>query len=650
MPSDRFPSTPWWLLPVLYVTVFLGVVYGNYPFDGMVVNESWNFHVNEVQQFRFPGYGDSTKTGAHKTFLYDPATGRYDFSFVHSRRGLVPIIYLLFETFSVGNHVVFMNAVCVAVIGINLLLFAYVVRRLAGPDLVFPSLVVYSLYPFAAASHFLQVIVVNNLAVTFLLLSLALYLKALSAARDGVGRMLAWGLPGLLCYWLSIFNHEYALFLSPLYLYMALYERHGRATLWRFTEWRAPSVFLGAAYLLITAAASAFLVADVPSLLLYTPRFRELAAVLHAPAWLVPILTGAANALLFYTSTMFTNSVGLLLYPLLLLRDTLAALPAWWLSLLAAGLLSAGLVGGVLVFTRTQAPASTRDRRNDWFLLLFGGGWSLLAYLPFSTSIGYPRIVGMMADRVNILAACGISLMLAWLLRRLLLAACERATLFRIAILTALWFATGVLVLNLSLQQDYYVEAYLKEQEIARVVLEAGEEARRAGRNLIVLLDKPAKATFPRAQLMAALGEPGLAAKARRVGVFLLDRYFREEVISTSFHLQGLYLFGCCPDSGHQTFEGYAKLWSKEQVPVFKREEPFRLYEDGETWKIGYQDTRIWSSSFGTDKLLTFPKRDYRVVVLELDESFFQFRGRVAYHLQPHVEPFADISGARRVL
>lgn len=255
-----------------------------------------------------------------------------------------------------------------------------------------------------------------------------------------------------------------------------------------------------------------------------------------------------------------------------------------------------------------------------------------------------------MADRVNILAACGISLMLAWLLRRLLLAACERATLFRIAILTALWFATGVLVLNLSLQQDYYVEAYLKEQEIARVVLEAGEEARRAGRNLIVLLDKPAKATFPRAQLMAALGEPGLAAKARRVGVFLLDRYFREEVISTSFHLQGLYLFGCCPDSGHQTFEGYAKLWSKEQVPVFKREEPFRLYEDGETWKIGYQDTRIWSSSFGTDKLLTFPKRDYRVVVLELDESFFQFRGRVAYHLQPHVEPFADISGARRVL
>lgn len=638
-----------WRLVLAYVLAYFVLLYWAYPFDGMVVNESWNFHVNEVQQFKFPGYGDSTKTGSPKTFLYDPETGRYDLSFVHSRRGLVPIIYLLFEALSVGNHVVFMNVLCVTVLAANLLLFAYVVWRLAGPSLLLPSVVVYSLYPFAAASHFLQVIVVNNLAVTLFLLSLSLFLEAIASAGS-VRRLAAWGLPAMLCYWLSIFNHEYALFLSPLCLYVALYERHGGATLWRFTEWRAPAVLLGAAFLAISAAAGAFLVADVPSVLLYAPRFRELALALHAPEGLVPLLMAGLNALLFYLSAAFSNSLGYLFYPLLLLWHNLGALPAWQIAVAAGGLLSAALVWVLVATARPASPRPDERRKPGGFLLLFGTAWAALAYLPFSTSIGYPRIVGMMADRVNILAACGISLVLGWLLHRLLMASPRISAPARGVVLAGLWLLLGVLALNLAVQRSYYVDAYRKEREIARVVLEAGEEARRVGRQLIVLLDKPTKATFPRAQLMAALQAPGFAAKARQVGGFLFDRYFKEEVISTSFHLQGLYLFGCCPDSGHQTFEGYAKLWAKPAVPVFKVEEPFRLYEDDEAWRIGYQDIQVWSYSFGEDKVMTFPKRDTDVVVVELDEAFFRFRGSVAYRLRPYGGGMAGADGPPRLL
>lgn len=648
---SAYSSTAWRLV-ACYVLAYVALLYWHYPFDGMVVNESWNFHDNEVQQFRFPGYGDSTKTGAPKTFFYNPDTGRYDFSFVHSRRGLVPIIYLLFEKLSIGNHVVFMNAVCVAVIAVNLLLFAYVVWRLAGPELLLPSVLVYSLYPFAAASHFLQVIVVNNLAVTFLLLSFALYLKALSVRDAGAGRMLVWGIPGLVWYWLSIFNHEYALFLSPLCLYVALYQHHGHTTLWRFSRWRTPAVFLGGGYLLISVVASGFLVSDVPSLLLYAPRFRELATALHAPEWLVPILTGAVNALLFYASAVFSNSIGYLLYPALLLWSNLAALPTMWLTLLAGGLLGALVVWGLMAAVRkspSQVP-SIPDRQTNGFLPIFGGAWAVLAYLPFSTSIGYPRIVGMMADRVNILAACGIALMFGWLLRRLFLAMCAGAMPRRAAIIVAVWLATVVLTLNLYIQRAYYEDAYRKEREVAQLVLAAGEEARRAGREVVVLLDRSTKSTFPRAQLMAALGEPGLMGKARRLVEFLLDRYFRQEVVSTSFHLHGLYLFGCCPDSGHQTFDGYAKLWSRKRVPVYKLEEPFRLYEDDTIWKIGYRDIRVWSDSFGADKLTTYSKRDYQLMVLDLDDSMFRFGGPVAYRLRSYPEALVKFDRDGRMM
>lgn len=645
---------PWssrvaWRLALVYVAAYLAVVYGTYPFDGMVVNESWNFHDNEVRQFKFPGYGDSTKTGAPKTFLYDPATGGYDFSFLYSRRGLVPIIYLLFETLSVGNHVVFMNALCVAVIGVNLLLFASIAGRVAGPEVALPAVVAYSLYPFAAASHFLQVIVVNNLAVTLFLLSFLLFLKAIEAPGSP-RRLLGWGLPALLVYWLSIFNHEYALFLSPLYLYAALYERRGGTTLWRFTDWRGPAVALAAGFPVVSVTAAVLLVSDVPSVLLYAPRFRELAAMLHAPEALVPALTAGLNAVLFYLSAAFSNSLGYLLYPALQLKRDLPALPDWWAELAAAGGLALVVVWGVASIARRSAEAPAAPSRGGGFVLLVGTAWAVLAYLPFATSIGYPRIVGMMADRVNILAACGVSLVLGWLVRRWIVSAGAAPATRRALLFACLWGVACLLLLNRFVQRDHYIDAYRKEQEIARAVLRMGEHARREGKALVVLLDRPTKVTYPRAQLMAALGEPGLVAKAKGVGAFLVNRYFTADVVSTSFHLDGLYLFGCCPDSGQQTFQGYAKLWAVPGVTVFKLEEPFRLYDDGDAWRIGYQDTRVYSRTFGADTLTTFPKRDTELLVLDLDESFFRFQGPVAYRLRPYPEAVAGLDRVPRPL
>lgn len=104
-----------------------------------------------------------------------------------------------------------------------------------------------------------------------------------------------------------------------------------------------------------------------------------------------------------------------------------------------------------------------------------------------------------------------------------------------------------------------------------------------------------------------------------------------ERIVSTSFHLAGISLFGCCPDSAYQTFNGYARLRGTAEVPVFKREEPLRLRQDGVARRIGYQNTQVWSKSFGSEKLADFPKGRFRLVVLELHDEFFRFRGPVLY-------------------
>jgi len=628
-----------WLLSIAYLLVLLTLLYWGYPFNGMIINESWGLHFNEVRQFKFFGYGDAGEAAAgSKPFLFDPETQRVDWSFLHSRRGLVPIIYWLLDYLAFGDRVVFINGMGLLILGANLLLFSLVIWKLADPALVFPATVLYSLYPFAAGIHFWQVILVNNLAGTFLLLSLGLFLTIdLSSSRLSQA-MIIRALASLACFWLSLFNHEYALFLSPVFLYIALYESHGRTTLWRFSQWRTPSVAIGLAYVAASMIAFLFLVRDVPSLLVYSVRFQELATMLHLAPWVVPGMTAVINAALFYASALFTNTVGLLLFPFMMgweNRTILQDVP-WLLPGLLG--LSGLVVGGVLFSVRAGKDSSEGkdDVRNRRFLLIVGVAWAVLSYLPFAMSFGYPRTVGLMADRVNILAACGVAIVVGTLLHMAALSLRHATRVSRAMFYASVSVLTGMLFLNLYLQREHFVEAYRKEQDVARIVLAAGDEVRRKGKSPIILIDRATKVVYPRTEMKAALEEPEITRRAEKIMGFLFERYFRREVLSTSFHLNGIFLFGCCPDSAYQTFDGYAALWAKQTVPVYKQEEPFRLYGENGTWRLGYKDTRVWSHSFESEKLMPYSKDNHQLLILELGEPFFQFRGSVIYNLKPY--------------
>lgn len=638
MTASRSRPMRAWLLSIIFVLASLTLLYWDYPFDGMVINESWGLHFNEVREFKFFGYGDAREISGSKPFLYDPATQRFDWSFLHARRGLVPIVYWLLDHLSVGNRVVFTNVVSLTILGVNLLLFSYIVWRLAGPASLFPIVALYGLYPFSAGIHFWQVILVNNLALTFFFLSLGLFLSMDYFVSHLARNLLFFAIPSLACFWLSLFNHEYALFLSPLYLYLALYYSHGRTTLWRFTQWRSPYVFVGLAFVLTSVVAFLFLIRDAPSILVYGTRFRELAALLHFPAWLVTALTTLINSMLFYLSALFSNTVGLLLFPLGMVWENRTMFQAAPIVVLSLGLTSALVAGGVALSAREARGSSEGgdETREQRLLLVVGVAWAVLSYLPFSTSFGYPRTIGLMADRVNILAACGVAIVFGTLLLTVARRLSQASVVARTIFYAVLFVVVGVLFLNLYAQREYFVEVYHKERNVARIVLAAGEELRREGRTPIVLIDRATKVVFPRAEMMAALEEPQIDKRAWKILAFLFERYFRQEALSTSFNLNGIFLFGCCPETAYQTFNGYAALWTRETVPVYKREEPFRLYEDGEAWRVGYEDTRAWSTSFGTERLTTYPKRTYQVLILELGEPFFTLRGPVVYAWRPY--------------
>lgn len=627
-----------WLFTIIYIVASLVLLYWQYPFDGMVINESWGLHFNQVREFKFFGYGDTRHIVEPMSFLYEPSTQTFNWSFLYSRRGLVPVIYLLLDWLAVGDRIVFTNAVCVGVLGLNLLLFAYVVWKLAGPGRLFPMVIAFGLYPFSAGIHYWQVIVVNNLAMTLFLLSLSFFLRMDYEQGRLVRNIGFCALPSLICYWLSLFNHEYAIFWAPLYLYLALYYSHGRTTLWRFTNIFSPYAIIGWIFVLAGLVCAWLLASQVPSVLLYAARFRELAVALHLPEWLLPVVTTLANAGLFYLSLFFSNSVGLLLYPVQAVYRDLAPLQLSPLTFFGIGLLAFAIVWGLALSERLDRADRSQDNAcsEGKFLLVFGMAWALMAYIPFSTSIGYPRVVGLMADRVNILASGGIAIVggVFW-------GACAHR--FRkigwagaIGLHVMAFAVVCILLLNLYIQREYFVEAFRKERDVARAVLAIAEESRREGWTPVILLDRSTKVVFPRAELLTALQAPGVGTQIQKVGVFLFDRYFTQEVLSTSFNLNGIFLFGCCPDSAYQTFNGYAKLWGRDKVEVYKYEEPFRIYEDEEVWRLGYQDTRAWAPVYEAERLVTYAKQGHRILVFKIGESFFTFRGGGGYQVHPH--------------
>ena len=605
------------------------LLYAGYPFDGMVLSDSWYWYLYDDGDFKWSGRANWE--GEVQPQPYQPG-----WSALAVRRGFMPITVMAIDQLIIGDKRVFLNWLCILVLGANAGLFGYIVWRLGGVRPVYPAVLTAVLYPFASASHFWQHLILNNLAVTFLLLSLALFLQLRPFARVAPGSAAIAGL-SLICYWLSILTVDYAIFLSPLFLYLALYYTNGEQHLFRFRKWASPYTGLAALFLGLTLLAGVLFSQDVPTSLVYGERYKELSERIGVPVAVIAPLTVVGNAGLFFISAVVANSVGYGLYPAVPVVQNLAVLGESVWILIGILMVSAAAVWfwHLAMTTTSLLPEQAHDTRRTALLLAVGGLWTLLAYLPFATALAYPRTVGLTVDRVNILAQYGVALCLgtlAWRAWSRLAASGSRALA---AGYVGLSLGAVLLMSNLYLQREYYVEAYRKEQQVARLVLDSPVLKSHDARTPIVLLDRKQKLLFPRARLLEAVGDGQVAPKIWRIARFVLDRYFLEDYVTSSFHMNGIMMFGCCPKSASITFRGYSKWLNVPEVMVYKNEPPLVVEEDSQAYRIGYRNTEVWTKSFGTLRPISYPKRDFVLLRLELDEAFFQLRGPLVYNVAP---------------
>lgn len=614
-------------LSCLFIVGLMIFLYSGYPFDGMIISDSWYWYLYDAGDFRWP----ESAIAAEGELQPQPYTPNW--SALMTRRGFMPILVMAIDHLVVGDKRVFLNLLCILVLGANLGLFGYIVWRLAGVRLLFPALLAAALYPFASGSHFWQHLILNNLAATFFLLSLALFLSLRSVCSYSA-RAVAVAALSLVCYWLSILTVDYAIFMSPLYLYLALYYTNGGKLLIRFRRWASPYAGLGALFIVLTLLAGVLLSRDAPTFLIYSERTGELAARVGLPVEVVAPLTVVINGVLFYAGAIVSNTIGAVGYPAAAVwRDAAVLLESFRGP---AGILLLSGVGvwfwHLAIRTRGSVGRQAGEHAETTFLLLVGTLWAALAYLPFSTAFGYPRTVGLTADRINILAQWGVALGLSTLSMRLFLLLASRRSIALGAGYVGLLLVTALLLSNLYTQRESYVEAYRKEKQLARLILESPELRSHGTRTPIVLLDRKQKLVFPRAQLLKTIEDGQAVPKALGFVKFLANRYFLQEYVTSSFHLNGIMLFGCCPNSAAITFNGYARWLNRPPVTVYKNEPPLVVEEDDQVYRIGYRNTEVWAKSIGTVRAETYSKRDFVLVRLEIDESFFQLRGPLVYN------------------
>lgn len=614
----------------LFLAVVLLFLYWRYPFDGMVISDSWYFYASDGGPFRW-------YTKAHLVYretVEDPlerGAFRPTWSTLYTNRGLIPVVAWAIDALGAGDPVS-VNLLCILVQLVNAAVFAYVVWRVAGAEPLLPVFVCALLYPFAAGSHFWQFLIVNNLAATFFLLSLAIFLSLGHGGRASP-RFVAGGLASLGCFWISLLLVNYANFMGPLSVYLGLYLSNGRRALLRFPRWRTPSFGLGLGFVALDVAAVIFFSRDVPSFLAYGARFQELGARIGLPPLAVGLAAVGGNAVLTYLSILFSNSVGMLLYPLVTVAHNFGVVTesAWTLAAIVA--IAVGATTMLFAFRpRSAAVGGTRDDVVWRFGMIVGLGWAALAYLPFTLAFGYPRVVGLAADRVNILASWGVALALGIGLHRLVGAVTgQRRALWAAAVT----LGVALLLANLHIQREAYVEAYRKERAVAGAVLLDRMASVPDGRQSVVLLHRAQIVRYPRERLLGALGDGNVLHRGLRLLSFAVDRYFIAEPTTSSFNLEGLMLFGCCPQTAPTTFDGYARRFKVPRVPVYKEEPPLELDDEGPAYRIGYRDVQVWSASFGAARLSRYPRQTHRLVRLELAESFFRLRGAARFRALP---------------
>ncbi|TAJ24086.1 MAG: hypothetical protein EPO64_09980 [Nitrospirae bacterium] len=566
--------------------------------------------------------------------VVDHKTGRVNWEFLYHNEGLMALMYYLVKEVPLATEakVVLVNSLNMALRFLDAALFLLVLRNLVGSSRLFPFALVYLVYPFNSANRYWEACTANHLAALFFLVSLLLYLRVDYDPGRFRRNLILWIVPSLVFLWLSIITVEFAILLSPLYVLLAIYYSNGRALVLR-GPWLAPPYPKAACVFLLTGVAPVLLFSGHGlTVLSYASRYQELASTANEASLLVAGAAIAGNAVLVYLSVLFANTLGLILYPLGSLIQY--PIPSTWMPsplalagiTLAVGLGIAGLRVGSQVETQGELPPDLR------FLSFFGLLWAVLAYLPFSLSFGYPRNVGPVADRINLLGSMGVALclgsLLCWTQDRLRARRPSWMPAFY-----ALWSAMlVVLLLNLQLQKAVYIEAERKERAVVSTILDARARVPDGEKEPIFLLDREAKLVTPRVQLRHALSEPSVWGKVVGVSHVALERYFLAPPVPTSFHLEGIYWFWS------KAFEFYADLEGRPRPLVYRLEDPFNLTEEAETYRIGYQPREVWEDPSDTSGFRVYPKSRYELVVVKIAESSFRFGGSLEYAFLPYRE------------
>lgn len=565
----------------------------------------------------------------------DPVTNQIDFSFLYRNEGLMAMMFALLYRLplSVEDKIVFHNVLNLVLQLLNIGLFAYVMRKLVGTFRLFPYVFAYALYPFAASNHYWQANLNVTCTAVFFLISLALFLNV-EYETGRIGKNLLWFIPSLIFLWLSIIMTEYAMVLSPIYVYLSLYYSNKRTDVFRFER----------LFRSHTVASSLFLITSILPILVfsghrltvmgYAARFTELAGQVHLPASLIALIITVGNGLLVLLSFVFANTIGLLLYPITDLighSEYLRSLPTG----IIAGVGLIAMLGGFTtwLYVIQAKPSSQRlDGTDDRFFMGLGVMWVFLTYFPFMLSIGYPRNVGLLVDRINVLGSMGVAIILGtlfWQLRDRVVTPSHPRAAVGYAVATGL--IAIVLALNLQIQKAYFVEAERKEHGLVEAVLKENERMLAEGRKAIFLIERASRQVFPFVQLRQALNEATVWDKMNRVGRFVVQRHFTGVNSSTNLHFNEIYFFWCCPFSAPITFNFFADWEGRPRPIVYKREEPFRLSENPEYYRIGYANTEIWNDPAYLGEFKTYPKDTYELVVMEIGESTFQLGGQMVY-------------------
>lgn len=603
-------------MSVLFGLVAFGLIFWGYPLDAMNFSD-FHFYERELP----PLWGLS---------IVDPETHRINYAFLYHNEGLMTLMYFLLNRLplDIPAKQIFVNGFSIVLQFLNVGLFLTVLRKLVGPSHLFPYLMLFLLYPFASANHYWQACIPNNLSAAFFLASLLFYLH-IDYVPGRLGPNVVFRiLPSLALLWCSIITVELAVCLSPLYAYLTLYYSNGRTAVLRFARWVTPYSALACLFLVTSILPVFLFTGHRLTVLSYAGRYTEVAGYVNWAASVVAGATIVGNSLLTFASFLFSNTLGIVIYPLASWTQhatLLGAFPAkvyFGLGIAVA----LGVTGLWVTFVRQLKRGASGIPSPDFrFLLVLGFLWMVLAYFPFSLSFGYPRNVGLTADRINALGSMGAVLVVGSVISLL------PGRIGMAAFHGAMGLLIALLSINIQLQKAQYVEADLKERALIGAIFEEEQRLRREGTQPIFLLNRTEKLVPPRIQLREALHLGSFKERMVGVATFLVKRYFIAPPVSTSFHFNGIMMFSCCPNTTSYTFNFYADSKGVPRPLVYKYEEPFRLMDKQNQYILGYLPTGIWQEPSDTGEFQSYDKRHHQMMVMEIGESTFHLGGALTY-------------------